>query len=167
MTETMTTLLDEFVQRASRQEVYTGNIAGGMLGILMSQKEGLTIEVCKRNSGNSDLRLVDRNGKEVIPFWNTFFRTFATAIHVAGEDNARLITEDLAYEVMRKCVTEYGLNPDEIALVMSTDKALLYADFNDLNGKPEDYTDNMLQIANQMDDCVDIGLYSRLVAVLI
>lgn len=167
MTETMTALLDEFVQRASRQEVYTGNIAGGMLGILMSQKEGLAIEMCKRNSGNSDLRLVDRNGKEVIPFWNGFFRTFATAMHMVGEESARLITEDLAYEVMRKCVSEYGLSPDEIALVMSTDKALLHADFNDLNGKPDDYTDNMLQMAKQFDDCVDMGLYSRLVAVLI
>lgn len=163
----MTALLDEFVQRAQKREIYTGNIAGGMLGILMAQGEELTLEHCVRSSGNLDLRLVDDQGKEKIPFWNGFFRTFAVAMHIAGEEKARLITEDLAYEVMKKCVSEYGLSPEETALVLSTDKALLHADWNELNGETVDYVANVLEIAAQIDGCVDMGLYPRLREVLI
>lgn len=163
MTKAMSAVLDEFTAKAKEGKVYTSNALGGMMGILFCQKDGYTIHKVTRSSGRFDLSAMDEmNNREVCPFWVDFYRTYMAAEQATNASTAREITSSLAASVISKLVTDYKLSMEESALVMAFDKALFYAEWNCLNGEPENYRENLIELVKASEEVINLGLVDKL-----
>lgn len=159
-TTMMRLLLERLAERVKEKSLYTGNMIGGLMGELECLKHGYSLERVTRSSGSADLAMKAKDGVEVKPFWDLFYRTYDRALSTVPAELARHITEDLAYDAMKRLVS-YGLTPEESALVLSSDRMIYHMESNSLNGgmpNQMQYVADLITIATESDEAHDLGM---------